>query len=257
MPGDASCPGVSASMRNIVAPPRSPGLPDVRAMQIVNAAPSAPVMNHLRPLTSHPPVVGVADGRQRGRVGAGARGGLGHREARPDRALGERPEVALLLLGGRDGLEQVHVALVGRGDVEGERAEQRPARLLEHHARGRACRAPARRTPGRRAARRRRPRGRPAGAGVRSSSPPAPTTPAQRSSSGATTARTNAAVRAASSATCGSGVRSIVISGLSSAVEGLGEGQGAVGDADRLPPARGHAARRRSRPAGAGRRAAA
>ncbi len=53
-------PGVSASMRNIVAPPRSPGLPDVRAMQIVYAAPSAPVMNHLRPLTSQPPVVGVA-----------------------------------------------------------------------------------------------------------------------------------------------------------------------------------------------------
>ena len=27
----------------------------------------------------------------------------------------------------------MHVALVGSGDVEGERAEQRPARLLEHH----------------------------------------------------------------------------------------------------------------------------
>jgi hypothetical protein len=27
----------------------------VRAMQIVNAAPSAPVMNHLRPLIDHPP----------------------------------------------------------------------------------------------------------------------------------------------------------------------------------------------------------
>ena len=124
-------PGVSASIRNIVAPPRSPGLPDVRAMQIVYAAPSAPVMNHLRPLTRQPPDVARGRGRQRGRVGAGARGGLGHREARPHRPLGQRPQVALLLLGRRDRLEQVHVALVGGGDVEGERAEQRPARLLE------------------------------------------------------------------------------------------------------------------------------
>ena len=126
-------PGASASTRNIVAPPRSPGLPDVRAMQIVYAAPSAPVMNHLRPLTSQPPVGGRGGGRQRGRVGAGARGGLGHREAGPDLAQGERTQVALLLLGGRDGVEQVHVALVGSGDVERERAEQRPARLLEDH----------------------------------------------------------------------------------------------------------------------------
>ena len=100
-------------------------------MQIVYAAPSAPVMNHLRPLTSQPPASGVA-------VVASAAGsepapgrGLGHREARPHRALGERTQVALLLLGGGDRLEQVHVALVGRGDVQGERAEQRPARLLE------------------------------------------------------------------------------------------------------------------------------
>ena len=127
-------PGASMSMRNIVAPPRSPGCPEVRAMQIVYAAPSAPVMNHFRPLTSQPPGVGVAVvARAAGSEPAPGRR-LGHREARPHRALrraaaGSAPSAPRR----RDRLEQVHVALVGRRDVEGERAEQRPARLLEDH----------------------------------------------------------------------------------------------------------------------------
>ncbi len=53
-------PGLSASTRNIVAPPRSPGSPAVRAMQMANAAPSAPVMNHLSPSMRHPPGTRVA-----------------------------------------------------------------------------------------------------------------------------------------------------------------------------------------------------
>ena len=71
---------------------------------------------------------------------------------------------------------------------------------------------------------------------VRSFSPPAATTPPSRSSSGATTVRTNAAVRAASSATCGSGVR---LDGHQA--QPLGQGQGTVGDADHLPSPDGHA----------------
>ncbi len=43
-------PGLSASTRNIVAPAGLSPCSGVRAMQIVQAAPSAPVMYHLRPL---------------------------------------------------------------------------------------------------------------------------------------------------------------------------------------------------------------
>lgn len=53
-------PGFAASTRNMVAPPRSPGSPEVRAMQMVKPAPSAPVMNHLRPSIRQPPVTLVA-----------------------------------------------------------------------------------------------------------------------------------------------------------------------------------------------------
>lgn len=53
-------PGLSASTRNIVAPPASPGTPLVRAMQMAKAAPSAPLMNHLRPSIRQPPPVLVA-----------------------------------------------------------------------------------------------------------------------------------------------------------------------------------------------------
>ena len=48
-------PGLSASTRNIVAPPRSPGAPLVRAMQIAKPAPWAPLMNHFRPSMRQPP----------------------------------------------------------------------------------------------------------------------------------------------------------------------------------------------------------
>ena len=56
-----STPGVEAGIRNMVAPPAPPGSPLVRAMVMKKAAPSAPVMNHLRPLTTHPPSTLVAD----------------------------------------------------------------------------------------------------------------------------------------------------------------------------------------------------
>lgn len=44
----------------MVAPPASPGFPLVRAMMIRNPAPSAPVMNRLRPLMTHPPAARTA-----------------------------------------------------------------------------------------------------------------------------------------------------------------------------------------------------
>ena len=53
-------PGLSASTRNIVAPPRSPAVPLVRAMQMAKPAPRAPLMNHLRPSMRQPPSTAVA-----------------------------------------------------------------------------------------------------------------------------------------------------------------------------------------------------
>ena len=50
-----STPSVVAGITNMVAPPALPGSPLVRAMVMKNAAPSAPVMNHFRPLTIQPP----------------------------------------------------------------------------------------------------------------------------------------------------------------------------------------------------------
>src|SRR5215212_8741950 len=58
-------PGRSRGTKNIVAPPREPGSPLVRAMTIAKAAPSAPVMNHFRPLITHPAEVRGAVQRQR------------------------------------------------------------------------------------------------------------------------------------------------------------------------------------------------
>ncbi|MCO5588369.1 hypothetical protein L7F22_042324 [Adiantum nelumboides] len=71
-------------------------------------------------------------GGQRVGVGPGAGGGLGHREARAHVPGGERGEVADLLVLRGDPLEQVDVALVGRGDVQRDRAEQRVPGLGEH-----------------------------------------------------------------------------------------------------------------------------
>ena len=56
---------------------------------------------------------------------------LGHGEAGADRALDQRAQVPLLLRLGRHDVQQVHVALVGRGAVERDRAEQAAPRLLE------------------------------------------------------------------------------------------------------------------------------
>jgi hypothetical protein len=48
-------PGVPASTRNIVAPRPCSIAASVRAMQIAKAAPSAPVVHHLRPVIDQPP----------------------------------------------------------------------------------------------------------------------------------------------------------------------------------------------------------
>src|SRR6185436_12946927 len=61
----------------------------------------------------------------------GAGGRPGHSEAGADRAGRQRLQVLLLLLGRRDVLQQVHVALVWSGAVEGERSEQAGPGLLE------------------------------------------------------------------------------------------------------------------------------
>ena len=101
-------------------------------MMMKNPAPSAPVMNHLRPLIRQPPSAPDRAGGQRRRVRARPGCGFGHGERRADVAAGERREELLLLLRVGDVREHVHVALVGRRDVQRRRAEQRVARRLEH-----------------------------------------------------------------------------------------------------------------------------
>jgi hypothetical protein len=59
--------------------------------------------------------------------------GFGHAEAGPDRAARQRAQPAFLVLGRADRLQQVHVALVGGGDVHRQPAQQRVAGFLEHH----------------------------------------------------------------------------------------------------------------------------
>ena len=100
-------------------------------MMMKKPAPSAPVMNHLRPLTRQPPAARTRAGGQRRRVRACPGRRLGHRERRAHVAARERLEILLLLLRvGHDG-EQVHVSLIRCRDVHGCRAEQRVPRLLE------------------------------------------------------------------------------------------------------------------------------
>ena len=95
-------PGCPASTRNIVAPAAAGrSASEVRAMQIVKAAPSAPVMNHLSPLITQRSPRALGAVRSIVRVGARAGRRLGHREARPDRALGERPQVRSFCSRGR------------------------------------------------------------------------------------------------------------------------------------------------------------
>src|SRR5690606_29762156 len=74
----------------------------------------------------------LGPGRQGRRVGSRPRGGFGHRERRPHLTAGERLEETFALFGGGDLVEQVHVALVGGGDVEGHRPDQRVTGFLEH-----------------------------------------------------------------------------------------------------------------------------
>jgi hypothetical protein len=90
-------------------------------MQRAKAAPSAPLMNHLR------------GGGERPRIGSGARRGLRHREARTRLTGCQRPQIPRLLLRCGHHLKQVHIALVRRRTVEGERPEQRVPRRLENH----------------------------------------------------------------------------------------------------------------------------
>ena len=84
---------------------------------MAKAAPSAPVMNHLSPLMTQPPSPRGA--RVCSIVGSEPAPGAGSVIAKQERicAVGQRPQVALLLLGVRDALQQVHVALVRRGAV--------------------------------------------------------------------------------------------------------------------------------------------
>ena len=104
----------------------------VRAMQIVNAAPCAPVTKRLRPLMLQPPGTRRASVRSSDGIRACAGRRLAHRERRAQRARRERAQEALLLLVAADLGEQVHVALVRRGAVQGGRAEQAVPGLLEH-----------------------------------------------------------------------------------------------------------------------------
>ena len=103
-------------------------------------------------------------GGQRRRVGAGPGVRLGHREARPDGAGGEGRQVALLLGGGGDLVEQVHVALVRAPCSSAPTARSASSRPPGTPATSRA--AAARRRPTRRgtcgANTPVRPRGRPA-----------------------------------------------------------------------------------------------
>ena len=69
-----------------------PADPLVRAITMKKPAPSAPVMNHLRPLIRQPPSTLVAAVGSARRVGAGAGRRLGHRERRADLAPHQRSE---------------------------------------------------------------------------------------------------------------------------------------------------------------------
>ena len=63
-------------------------------------------------------------------IGAGAGRRLGHHEGRAHLALDDGAEEFLLLLGRADLAEQVHVAVVGRHAIDGERAEDRARGFL-------------------------------------------------------------------------------------------------------------------------------
>ena len=96
------------------------------------AAPSAPVMNHLRPLMTV--VVAVANGRriQHRRIGARARRRLGHREEERVAPATSGRSQRSCCAGVRHFLHQVDVAFVRRVHVQRDRPERRVTRLFEH-----------------------------------------------------------------------------------------------------------------------------
>ena len=115
------------SARNIVAAPSSPF-----AMMIAKPAPSAPVMNHLSPLMTQwlpscTAVVFSADGSE---PAPGAGSVMQKQERMSPRASGRSQRSFCSVR--RDRFQQMHVALVGREDVQRDRPEQRIAGLLEH-----------------------------------------------------------------------------------------------------------------------------
>ncbi len=85
------------------------------------------------PAVDHPRVaVGPSRGEQGRGVAAGPGGGLRHGEGRPGLAPDQRSQEPLPLLGRGHHLEEVHVALVGGGAVEGEGTEGAVAGRLEN-----------------------------------------------------------------------------------------------------------------------------
>ena len=109
---------------------------EVRAIRMKCAAPSAPVMNHLRPWMTHLPSFRSA--RVRIMPGSEPPPGAGSVMAKDERTLpstigrSQRSFWAGVPARG----EQVHVAVVGRHAVEGERAEHRARGLLVHRRPG-------------------------------------------------------------------------------------------------------------------------
>ena len=94
------------------------------------------------------PLVAVGVGPRLDERRVGSRDlGLGHREARAGDAVAQRLQVLLLLLVGAPVQQRVHVALVGRLRVDGERAEARCAPPRPAPSRAARGRAPCRPTP--------------------------------------------------------------------------------------------------------------
>ena len=104
--------------RGASSPLQGPGFSDVLAMMMKKPAPSAPVMNHFRPLTSQPPSTRLARvARAEGRACSGS--GLGHRERGADLASGQRLEELGSLTIGCQVIEEMDIALIRGMDVQG------------------------------------------------------------------------------------------------------------------------------------------
>ena len=104
----------------------------VRAMMIANAAPSAPVISHLRPLMTKPLPSGSARVlRSTGSAPAPPSGSVMAKHERTS-PVASRREIFLLLRRGRNLVEQVDVAFVGRVKMQRDGPEDRITRRLEH-----------------------------------------------------------------------------------------------------------------------------